>query len=236
MREIVFDTETTGLKPEEGERVVEIGAVELVNRFPTGKTYHVYINPDGRQVHPEALRVHGLKDEFLADKSKFSDIADEFLAFIADATLVAHNAGFDMGFINAELNRLDVDPITDDRVIDTLALARRKHPMGPNSLDALCNRYGVDNSRRDLHGALLDSELLAEVYIEMTGGRQAALVLDQKAEQQTDTQKSTNITRPRRSRDKPLPSRLSAGAEASHRKFVDSLGENPIWARYLNDR
>ncbi len=236
MREIVFDTETTGLKPEDGERIVEIGAVELVNRFPTGKTYHVYINPDGRQVHPEALRVHGLKDEFLADKPKFSDIADEFLEFVTDATLVAHNAGFDMGFINAELKRLDVDPITDDRVIDTLALARRKHPMGPNSLDALCSRYGVDNSSRDLHGALLDSELLAEVYIEMTGGRQAALVLDQQAEEQVDTQTATNITRPRRSRDNPLPSRLSAEADALHRKFVDSLGENPIWSRYLNDR
>lgn len=236
MREIVFDTETTGLKPEDGERIIEIGAVELVNRFPTGQTFHVYINPDGRKVHPEALRVHGLKDEFLADKRKFSSIANDFLEFIKDAMLVAHNAGFDMGFINSELKRLDREPVSADLVIDTLALARRKHPMGPNSLDALCSRYGVDNSGRNLHGALLDSELLAEVYIEMTGGRQAALVLDDHGNEEIVSQGSTSAIRPRRSRQTPLPSRLDAQADTLHRKFVDTLGENPIWSRYLDDK
>lgn len=234
MREIVFDTETTGLKPEDGERIVEIGAVELVNRFPTGQTFHVYINPDGRKVHPEALRVHGLKDEFLAEKPKFSSIANDFLEFIKDAVLVAHNAGFDMGFINSEMKRLGLEPISDELVIDTLALARRKHPMGPNSLDALCSRYGVDNSGRDLHGALLDSELLAEVYIEMTGGRQAALVLDHQGEEEIVTRETGSAVRPRRARQNPLPGRLSTKADTLHRKFVNTLGENPIWMRYLD--
>ncbi|MGI9400720.1 MAG: exonuclease domain-containing protein, partial [Rhizobiaceae bacterium] len=175
----------------------------------------------------------GLKDEFLAEKPKFSEIAEEFLEFFKDATLVAHNAGFDMGFINSELKRINLDPIPDSLVVDTLALARRKHPMSPNSLDALCNRYGVDNSGRNLHGALLDSELLAEVYMEMTGGRQAALVLDRHGDEEAVTQGSKTAVRPRQARKTPLPGRLSAQADRLHREFVEKLGENALWSRYL---
>ncbi len=177
MREIVFDTETTGLDSRL-DRVIEIGGIELDNRFPTGRTFHVYLNPQGRQIHPEAQAVHGITDADLAGKPVFAEIADEFVAFIDGAKLVAHNAGFDIAFINAEFARLGHAADRSDRVVDTLALARRKHPMGPNSLDALCRRYGIDNSRRTKHGALLDSELLAEVYIELIGGKQAALGLE----------------------------------------------------------
>ena len=236
MREIVFDTETTGLKPEDGERIIEIGAVELVNRFPSGRTFHAYINPDGRQVHPEALRVHGITDEFLADKPMFSAIANDFLEFIHDARLVAHNATFDMGFLNSEFSRLGFDAIGNDRVVDTLLLARSKHPMGPNSLDALCSRYGIDNSRRDKHGALLDSELLAEVYIEITGGRQAILVLDHHGGAEATDSGSCSAIRAKRERQSPIGSRLSAKVDAQHREFVATLGTSPIWNRYFGAR
>jgi DNA polymerase III subunit epsilon len=165
MREIIFDTETTGLDSRE-DRVIEIGGVELENQFPTGRTIHLYINPGARKVHPDALAVHGITDDFLKDKPSFADVVEEIVDFFGDARWVAHNATFDIGFINAEFDRLGLSPIAIDRVTDTLSLARRKHPMGPNSLDALCRRYGVDNSHRAKHGALLDSELLAEVYIE----------------------------------------------------------------------
>jgi DNA polymerase-3 subunit epsilon len=233
MREIVFDTETTGLKPEDGERIIEIGAVELLNRFPTGRTFHTYINPGGRHVHPEALRVHGITDEFLTDKPVFSAIANDFLEFAHDAMLVAHNASFDMGFLNSELRRLGFNVIGDERVVDTLALARSRHPMGPNSLDALCNRYGIDNSRRNKHGALLDSELLAEVYMEMTGGRQAALVLEQCSGIETTDSGPRSEIPAKRERRSPLGSRLSAEADARHREFVAALGNSPIWNRYF---
>jgi len=176
MREIVFDTETTGLNPLGGDRIVEIGCVELFNRLPTGETFHVYLNPE-RDMPEAAFRVHGLSVEFLSDKPLFTDIAQDFIDFIGDAALVAHNASFDMGFINAELVRVNRPIIDSERVIDTLQIARRKHPFGPNSLDALCQRYNIDNSKRTKHGALLDSEILAEVYIELTGGRQADLGL-----------------------------------------------------------
>jgi DNA polymerase III subunit epsilon len=176
MREIIFDTETTGLD-NKADRVIEIGGVELFNHFPTGRTFHVYINPGDRKVHPDALAIHGITDEFLKDKPGFSDIVGDLREFFDGAKWIAHNATFDMGFINAEFDRLGLPAVPSDMVIDTLALARRKHPMGPNSLDALCRRYGIDNSHRTKHGALLDSELLAEVYIEMLGGRQAALGL-----------------------------------------------------------
>jgi DNA polymerase III subunit epsilon len=232
MREIVFDTETTGLRPEEGERIIEIGAVELVNRFPTGEFFHVYINPQGRKVHPDALNIHGISDSFLADKPDFNTIAPQFLSFISDAVLVAHNASFDMGFINAELARIDNDPIPYERVIDTLALARRKHPMGPNSLDALCSRYNIDNSHRSKHGALLDSELLAEVFIEMTGGRQATLVL----EEEIDVTQLT-IAGNSRAKHKPRPQppgiRITEIEKQKHRKFIDEQIDKPIWQRYL---
>lgn len=232
MREIVFDTETTGLRAESGDRVIELGAVELENRFPTGRSFHVYINPDGKKVDPGAFDVHGISDEFLADKPKFAEIVQEFMDFVSDANLVAHNAGFDMGFINAEFARLGYEPFPWDRVIDTLALARKRHPMGPNSLDALCSRYAIDNSRRDKHGALLDSELLAEVYIEMNGGRQASLLLDADAAVETKSVSTEQVSGERRLRPAPLPSRLTQDDIERHRAFVDKLGDGAIWNRY----
>lgn len=230
MREIIFDTETTGLDPRE-DRVIEIGGVELVNRFPTGRTFHVYINPQGREVHAEALAVHGISNADLADKPIFGDIAEKFMAFIDGAHLVAHNASFDINFINAEFARLGHPSIEQERIVDTLLIARRKHPMGPNSLDALCRRYGIDNTRRTRHGALLDSELLSEVYIELIGGKQAALGLEiaeriAVEETQVETKVGAVVARPA-----PLPSRLSEAEIAAHRALVEGLGEAAIWAR-----
>ena len=176
MREIVFDTETTGLDPYQGHRLIEIGCIELFNRFPTGQTFHVYVNPE-RDVPAEAFAVHGISAEQLKDKPRFAEIADDLLAFLGDAPLVAHNAMFDLGFLNAELERVGRGLVARERLIDTLLLARRRHPGGSNRLDDLCTRYGIDNSRRTKHGALLDAELLAEVYLELIGARQASLGL-----------------------------------------------------------
>jgi DNA polymerase III subunit epsilon len=176
MREIIFDTETTGIDARV-ERIIEIGAIELEHRVPTGRTFHCFLNPDGKPIDPGATAIHGITDAQVRDQPLFRDVIDEFLAFVRDAKLVAHNASFDQGFINAELARLNRAAIPGEQFIDTLAIARRKHPLGPNSLDALCKRYGIDNSRRVHHGALLDAELLAEVYVELAGGRQTALGL-----------------------------------------------------------
>src|SRR5262249_22527917 len=176
MREIVFDTETTGLDPYQGHRLVEIGCIELVNRFSTGRTFHRYVNPE-RDMPQEAFAVHGLSPDLLKDKPLFVSIAEELLAFIGDAVLVAHNATFDLSFLNAELERINLATIPRDRLVDTLLLARRKHPGGSNRLDDLCVRFGIDNSRRTKHGALLDAELLAEVYVELVEARQAQLGL-----------------------------------------------------------
>src|SRR6476620_5584971 len=176
LREIVMDTETTGLDPANGDRLIELGCVEIINRIPTGREFHRYLNPE-RDVHRDAVAVHGLTLEFLKDKPLFKDIADEFLEFIGDAPLVAHNATFDVGFLNAELKRLPRPPLGAQRIVDTLVLARRRHPAGPNTLDALCKRYGIDNSKRTKHGALMDSLLLAGVYVELLGERQATLGL-----------------------------------------------------------
>ncbi|MFP1630570.1 DNA polymerase III subunit epsilon [Zhengella sp. ZM62] len=229
MREIIFDTETTGLD-NQADRVIEIGGVELVDRFPTGRTFHVYINPEGRDVHPEAYAVHGIANQDLAGKPVFSEIAEEFLAFFSGAKLVAHNAGFDMGFINAELARLSLPPFDPGLVIDTLAIARRKHPMGPNSLDALCRRYGIDNSHRTKHGALLDSELLAEVYIELAGGKQAALRLNEDhGGGDEDSAQGVTVVLPQR--PEPLPQRLSEAEAAAHLRLVERLGEKSLWAK-----
>ena len=230
MREIVFDTETTGLDPYQ-DRVIELGGVELVKRFPTGRTFHFYLNPQGREINAEALAVHGITAADLADKPRFDDIAEDFLSFIDGARLVAHNATFDISFINAELERLGHLPVTVDRVVDTLAIARRKHPMGPNSLDALCRRYGIDNSRRTKHGALLDSELLAEVYVELVGGKQASLVLEPVALEVTERidlsiQVVTIGARPR-----PLAVRITEAELAAHAKVVAELGDAAIWKR-----
>ena len=225
MREIVLDTETTGLNPATGDRLVEIGAVELFNHVATGNTYHVYINPE-RSMPPEAQAVHGLSDAFLKDKPVFSAVVDEFLAFIGDAPLIIHNASFDMAFINAELGYVGQAPLDNGRVIDTLAIARKKFPMAPASLDALCKRFNIDTSRRTKHGALLDSELLAQVYLELVGGRQIALTLQ--AEVQTERKISfskTSISQ----RPAPLPQRLSAEEVEAHRQLVESLGPTSLW-------
>ena len=233
LREIIFDTETTGLRPEDGERVIEIGAVELINKFPTGNFFHVFINPEGRNVHPDALRVHGITDKFLSDKPVFSKVLPEFLEFFSDSTLIAHNAGFDLGFLNSELAKVDQPPISPDRVVDSLKIARRKHPMGPNSLDALCSRYGIDNSRREKHGALLDAELLAEVYIELLGGRQATLGLDQQAEtKMSGTTGDETQHRSAEKRPSPLPSRLTEDDLKRHNAFIETLGEESLWKKF----
>ncbi|QYM71874.1 DNA polymerase III subunit epsilon [Pseudochrobactrum sp. Wa41.01b-1] len=233
MREIVFDTETTGLEKNE-DRVIEIGCIEMVNKFITGKTFHIYINPQGKKVHPDALAVHGITDESLLDKPTFPEIADEFLTFIEGAKLVAHNAMFDIGFLNAELERIDRTPISTDVVIDTLALARRKHPMGPNTLDALCKRYGVDNAHRKLHGALLDTELLAEVYIELLGGRQTSLGLSVQSANEDKNGNEPVAEIVLKARPQPLPSRLTADDLAAHQKLIDKMGDKAIWKKYLN--
>lgn len=187
MREIVFDTETTGLDPANGDRIVEIGCVELVNHVPTGRVYHQYLNPE-RSMSEEVIAVHGLTEQFLSDKPKFSEIADEFLAFIgSDSSLVAHNASFDMKFLNAELGWIGKQPLSSDRVIDTLLIAKKKFPGARVNLNELCKRFGVDNSARTVHGALLDSELLAEVYLELLGGREPGLVLEKKVDTVSDS-------------------------------------------------
>ncbi len=234
MREIVFDTETTGFDPRTGDRVVEIGCVELVNHIVTGQTFHVYINPE-RTMPRAAFDVHGLSDGFLADKPKFAEVAEDFLAFVGEARLVAHNAEFDFKFINAEFGRLGLPPIGFDRMVDTLALAKRRHPAGPNSLDALCNRYGIDNSRRDRHGALLDSELLAEVYVELIGGKQAALSLvgaDDTGGGRRGAGVGAATRSVARTRPTPLAPRLTADERAAHDAFVARMGEAALWRRY----
>ncbi len=230
MREIVLDTETTGLKPEEGHRIIEIGCLELVNYVPTGREFHRFINPE-RDVPDEAQQVHGITSAFLADKPVFSDIADSFLEFIADAKLIIHNAKFDIGFLNAELSRLPRDPIPFDQVVDTLALARRKHPAGPNSLDALCKRYRIDLSERTKHGALLDSELLARVYLELMGGTQAALGLEVSfaGGRSGAAAEAYDAARPR---PKALAPLLTRDEQEAHRDFLATLGAPALWNAY----
>src|SRR5581483_7549965 len=222
MREIVFDTETTGLDPLQGDRLVEIGCIELLNRFPTGKTFHFYFNPE-RDMPEQAFKVHGLSIDFLKDKPLFGDVVDELIAFLGDeAALVAHNAMFDLGFLNAELERSGRAAVSRERIVDTLLLARRKHPGSANRLDDLCARYAIDNSRRTKHGALLDAELLAEVYIELIGARQAQLILAQ-AEAPVLAVGAAIIIR---ERPQPLLPRLSQDERAAHRRFIATLGEN----------
>ncbi|PAY09392.1 MULTISPECIES: DNA polymerase III subunit epsilon [Bradyrhizobium] len=229
MREIVLDTETTGLDPLRGDRLVEIGCVEIFNRMPTGQTYHVYINPE-RDMPVEAFNVHGLSTEFLASKPLFTEVVDEFLAFIGDTPLVIHNASFDISFINAELDRIKRKAIPKDRLVDTLLLARRKHPGVSNRLDDLCSRYQIDNSRRTKHGALLDAELLAEVYIDLIGARQSQLIL---ASEASDARMGGHSDAPRRQREIPLVARVSEVDREAHRAFVATLGDKPIWNDYL---
>lgn len=226
MREIILDTETTGFNPLGGDRIVEIGCIELVNHLATGNTYQQYINP-GRDMPAEAFAVHGLSEEFLGDHPKFAEIADAFLDFIGEDTLVIHNAQFDMGFINAELARLDRAAIPMARAVDTVQMARKKFPGAQASLDALCRRFQIDNSNRTLHGALLDSELLAEVYLELIGGRQPDLELAGKTGAGAQTGSGEDVALPEGVRQ-PRPHAASAEELAAHEKFVDGL-KNPVW-------
>lgn len=228
MREICFDTETTGLDPESGHRVVEIGGVELINRVPTGETYHVYLNPE-RDMPVEAFQVHGLSEAFLADKPLFQDVVEEFLEFVGDAKLVIHNASFDMKFLNAELRACGRPTLPMSQAIDTVAMAREKFPGSAASLDALCKRFAIDNSARTKHGALLDAELLAEVYIELTGGRQTGLTF---GEGGTSERKSNAAARTATLSARPVraarPHAPSAEEEAAHKAFLEKIN-NPIW-------
>jgi DNA polymerase-3 subunit epsilon len=227
MRELVLDTETTGLDPKDGHRVIELACVELVNYIPTGTYWHWYFNPE-RDVPKAATDVHGLTAAFLADKPLFGGSAKDIVDVIGDAHLIIHNAPFDVGFLNHEFGRLGLPPLDMERVTDTLALARRKHPGSPNNLDALCRRYGIDNSARTKHGALLDCELLADVYLRLSGAEQAKLDLATQSGNATDEGDAAVQARPA-----PLPSRLTPEEEAAHTAFVATLGPNALWNRYL---
>ncbi len=228
MRQIVLDTETTGLDPTDGHRIVEIGAVELLGHVATGTTYHQYINPM-RDMPAEAERVHGLSSEFLNTYPPFEKIVDDFLAFIGDAQLVIHNAAFDLRFLNAELSRFGRPELHGDRSIDTLAMARRRFPGAPASLDALCRRFGIDNTNREKHGALLDSELLAQVYLELIGGRQPDFALTINTEKNKRHQAST-AWKPG-PRPQPLAPRLHPSELDAHTAFIDELGDSSYWSR-----
>jgi DNA polymerase-3 subunit epsilon len=227
-REIVLDTETTGLSPADGDRLVEIGCVELINHIPSGRHYHVYINPQ-RSMPEEAFRVHGLSEEFLSDKPLFSAVAGEFLDFIGDAKLIIHNAAFDIGFLNAELKKAG-RPILANEVIDTVMVARAKHPGSRVSLDALCKLYGIDNSRRTLHGALLDSEILAEVYLELIGGKQVSLALI--AENRVSGADAIAARADVAPRPVPLVRKITEAERAAHAAMVAKLGPDSLWAQY----
>lgn len=231
MREIVMDTETTGLSPNEGHRIVEIGCVELLNHVPTGKVYHQYINPE-RDMPEEAFAVHGLSAERLRPEPVFARIGDAFLDFIGDANLVIHNASFDMKFLNAELTAMGRPPLPWERAIDTLAIARKRFPGSPSSLDALCRRFGIDNSSRTLHGALLDSEILAEVYLELIGGKQPDFALSGAPRRSDRPDPSPGQPQEIGARPRPLKSRLSPEEKAAHDAFVESLGETAVWTRH----
>ena len=230
MREIIFDTETTGLSPAGGDRLVEIGCIEMIGRVETGRTFHAYFNPD-RFMPSEAEAVHGLSDIFLSDKPRFAERVEELLEFIADSPLVAHNASFDFGFLNNELTIAGRPTVSMDRMVDTLVLARAKHPGAKHSLDALCTRFGVDRTQRVKHGALLDAQLLAQVYVELTGGRQIGLglVAEQVADTRSPNAGSVDVVRVARA---PRPHAPSAEEIARHREFVAKIA-NPLWEPYI---
>lgn len=230
MREIVLDTETTGLEPADGHRIVEIGAVELWNHLPTGRTYHQYINPE-MPMPPDAFRIHGLGDEFLSGKPVFRRIAADFLDFVGDARLVIHNAAFDMAMINAELRRLAIPELPMTRALDTVQIARQRFPGSPANLDALCKRFGVDNSGRGKHGALLDCTLLAEVYLELMGGRQKGFALDMRAAGAAQDRDRTTPVRGAAPRPRPLAPRLTDAEAAAHDAFIAELGDGALWSK-----
>ena len=227
MREIVFDTETTGFDPKTGDRMVEMGCVEMVNRVETGATYHAYYNPE-RDMPAGAESVHGLSSAFLSDKPLFRDIAQELLDFIGDAPLVAHNASFDFGFLNNELKIVGREPVSLDRMVDTVAIARKKHPGAKNSLDALCSRYGVDRSHRVKHGALLDAELLAQVYVELLGGRQIGLELAAEAPSVTHVAETVAVSTQKRELRTPRQHSASVEELARHQEFLKQI-KSPLW-------
>jgi DNA polymerase-3 subunit epsilon len=227
MREIVLDTETTGFDPSSGDRIVEIGCVELFNHVATGKTYHQYINPQ-RDMPEDAFKVHGISSDFLRDKPVFAKIGQAFLDFIGDAKLVIHNASFDMKFLNAELGWMDLPLLPMDQAIDTLLIARKRFPGSPASLDALCRRFNIDTSARTLHGALLDSEILAEVYLELIGGRQPDFGLSTGSSGGGSS--DADAWRPA-ARPAPLPSRLTGEEQQAHDAFVEDLGDTALWKR-----
>lgn len=227
MREIVLDTETTGFDPQSGDRIVEIGAVELMGHMATGKTFHEYINPE-RGMPDEAFQVHGLGDDFLRDKPKFAAVGQAFLDFVGDSKMIIHNAAFDMKFLNFELAKMGLRQLPWEQALDTLAIARKKFPGSPSSLDALCRRFGIDNTSRTLHGALLDSEILAEVYLELIGGKQPDFGLSTRAEPKQGEAQTEWTPRPRPA---PLPSRLSEKENAAHAEFVSTLGGDAIWLK-----
>ncbi|OAN67657.1 DNA polymerase III subunit epsilon [Sulfitobacter sp. EhC04] len=227
MREVVLDTETTGFDPETGDRIVEIGAVELMGHMATGRTYHQYINPE-RAMPDDAFQVHGLGDDFLRDKPKFAEVGQAFLDFIGDAKLVIHNAAFDIKFLNAELKWMNLPQIPWEQAIDTLAIARKRFPGSPASLDALCRRFNIDNSSRTLHGALLDSEILAEVYLELIGGRQPDFALSAKPEA---SEGATQVDWTPKPRANPLPSRLTEKEAAAHADLIGKLGDDAMWGK-----
>jgi DNA polymerase-3 subunit epsilon len=236
MREIVLDTETTGLDARNGDRLIEIGCVEIVNRYPTGREFHRFLNPETKRVHPDAFAVHGISTDFLRDKPLFNAEVDAFLDFLGEDTLVIHNAPFDIGFINMELERIGRPILPMTRVVDTLPLARRKHPGAPATLDALCKRYSIDTSERTKHGAIVDSLLLAQVYIELLGERQASLVLatNGTGENGPLVRTGSRATYMARQRPSPLSSRLSDADLQAHAAYIETLASNPVWKRTLN--
>ena len=229
MREVVLDTETTGLSPEKGDRVVEIGCVELLNHVPTGKTYQAYINPQ-KNMDPSAEEVHGLSNEFLKDQPVFKDIASEFLDFISDSTLIIHNAEFDIGFLNAELKRIERNEININLSIDTLTMAREKFPGAQNSLDALCRRFDINNFDRETHGALLDSKILAEVYLELLGGKEPGLSLDSNASFNVEDNKTNNATKKKKININSYG--VDNHEKESHKAFLSSMSTKPLWEDY----
>ncbi|PCI40591.1 MAG: DNA polymerase III subunit epsilon [Rhodospirillaceae bacterium] len=227
MREISLDTETTGLNPKGGDRVVEIGCVEMINQIATDNVFHVYINPQ-RDMPAGAFKVHGLSEEFLRKHDVFAKVADDFLEFIGDSPLVIHNAQFDIGFLNAELTRLGKDPLDMARTIDTVPMARKKFPGAQANLDALCRRFGIDNSNRELHGALLDAELLAEVYLELTGGRQTGLVLGDEESEMAQVEPQEMVKAQGQNKREARVFSPSAEELERHEAFIGELSE-PIW-------
>lgn len=227
MREIVLDTETTGFDPKSGDRIVEIGAVELMGHMATGKTFHEYVNPE-RGMPDEAFQVHGLGDDFLRDKPKFAAVGQAFLDFVGDSKMIIHNAAFDMKFLNFELAKMGLCQLPWEQAVDTLAIARKKFPGSPSSLDALCRRFGIDNGARTLHGALLDSEILAEVYLELIGGKQPDFGLSTRVEPKAGEMSTEWTPRPRLT---PLPSRLTEKENAAHSEFVGKLGGAAVWLK-----